>query len=810
MPIDSQLPPHPRAQVQPAAPASALGPVRGALATALGEVLSCLPVLMLAWLCLRVAETWHAAGGEIKVAILFGPALANDMLSLLRYGFLFVLGAPLLAAIPARRWRVGALGVLWSVLLAAHAGLLQYHWVAGAPLGADLLGHSRAELGSKPGGGWRVDAPLALALAFALAVLWAGLNACARAWWPRASARPTLAAGAASLLAFAFLPDHFAPPAAQTDASVDYLLNKTAYFADRNLAHFGGAAGAAGAAAIAHGKGELPWAGEDPRYPFLHPERTPDTLGPLLERRSGTAPNLVFIIVKGLGRNFSGPGARLGSFTPFLDELAGRSLYFENFLSGQGRSFGVLSTVFGSLPFGEQGLAALGDKMPRHASLLSVLKSQGYRLKFYSGSNLEFDHEGSYLRQEGVDHFVSERDYGAAAQRSNEWGYADGDLVEMALRPESRERDARKPSVAIIQTTSMRDPFSFPERPRYLEKVGQRLAELGIAAHANPGYAAQREIFASILYTDDALRRYFEGASKLPGYDNTIFIITGDHRLRELPMNTRIERYHVPLIVYSPLLKKPRAVKAVSSQFDIAPALLAYLSHNYGIDSPPDVTWLGTGLDTEPAFRNLHVVPLKQTKAELSDFVSGSVYLAQGRLYALADGMLTDHAPDGEALATARTQFQGFLQANGVAAHAPALAPPASLGKLAPYRAEGRSLRSVALAAEGGGVGVSGIRRVSAQGPDGEALIEATLSNQSASPSRAFVPLLVLSDAGGLDIGGSAGMLQTLGAGAKLKVALPARLGKLPHGTYYISVIPSHPETGRSIGIGQYHVEIRL
>jgi phosphoglycerol transferase MdoB-like AlkP superfamily enzyme len=64
-------------------------------------------------------------------------------------------------------------------------------------------------------------------------------------------------------------------------------------------------------------------------------------------------PNLVFIIVEGLGRNFSGPGARLGSFTPFLDELAGRSLYFENFLSGQGRTFGVLTTVFGSLPFGE-------------------------------------------------------------------------------------------------------------------------------------------------------------------------------------------------------------------------------------------------------------------------------------------------------------------------------------------------------------------------------------------------------------------------------------------------------------------------
>jgi hypothetical protein len=273
-------------------------------------------------------------------------------------------------------------------------------------------------------------------------------------------------------------------------------------------------------------------------------------------------------------------------------------------------------------------------------------------------------------------------------------------------------------------------------------------------------------------------------------------------------MDTRIERYHVPLIVYSPLLKQPRAVKAVSSQFDIAPSLLAFLANRHGLRSPSAVTWLGTGLDTEAAFRNLHVIPLKQTKTELSDFVSGTVYLAQGRLYALADGMQTDRAADDKALATARAQFQSFLLANGVAARAPALAPPASLDQLAPYRAEARILRSVALAAEGMGVGVSGVHAL--RKPKGEAVVEATLHNQSTSASRPFVPLLVISDAGGLEVGESAGTLQTLDPGASLKVALPARLGTLPHGTYYVSVIPSHPETGKSIGIGQYRVAMRL
>jgi len=78
-------------------------------------------------------------------------------------------------------------------------------------------------------------------------------------------------------------------------------------------------------------------------------------------------------------------------------------------------------------------------------------------------------------------------------------------------------------------------------------------------------------------------------------------MITGDRRLPELLVDTRIERYQVPLIVYSPLLKQPRAIKAAPSQFDIAPSLLAFLGHGYGLRAPDEVTWIGTGLDTEPA-----------------------------------------------------------------------------------------------------------------------------------------------------------------------------------------------------------------
>jgi phosphoglycerol transferase MdoB-like AlkP superfamily enzyme len=766
--------------------------VKGALATALET----LPALLAGWLVLRIAETIHAGAGGIKVSVLFGPALANDLLALARYAFVFLLGAVPLALLPRRRWRVVALGIVWGALLAAQAGLLQYHWAAGVPLGADLFGYSRAEIATTVGVRAQPGVGLVVAYVLALAALAGVLVASSRPWWPRARARAALVAALLSIIAYKVLPDHFAPATADTEAGVDYLRNKMAYFTDRSVAHV---AGERDAATHEQAQG-LPWTGKDPRYPFARAEQTPDTLGPLFNTKPGTPPNIVFIIVEGLGRSFSGPGARFGSFTPFLDELAGRSLYFENFLAGQGRTFGVLPTVFGSLPFGDNGMSALGERMPRHASLLSILKDQGYHLNYASGSNLEFDNQGLFLRREGVDSFVSEADYKPPYQRSNYWGYDDRALMEVAI---ARQRDdARQPSVRIIQTTSTHDPFTFPDKPKYLQKVGERLAALGIAEGANPAYTSQREVFASVLFADDALRLYFEQATRLPGYDNTIFVVTGDHRLPELPMDTRIERYHVPLIVFSPMLKAPRSIKAVSSQFDIAPSLLAFLGHGYGLRTPDQVTWLGTGLDTEPTFRNLHVIPLKQTKTELSDFVSGSVYLAQGRLFALADGMRLDRATDEGALARARAQFDAFLAANRKVGSAAALEPaPAAL---APWREDGRKLRSVDLASEAGQVAVSSLRR----GADGS--VEATIVNQGATASSPFVPLLVISDAGGLELGETAGEIQTLAPGAAVQVALKAKLGRLPHGKYFVSMIPSHPETGRSIGIGQYHVEMSL
>ncbi len=359
--------------------------------------------LILGLLALRVPEyrqalaagdPWLAAGGQM---------LANDALAVL-HGWLWwcLLAWPCLAIRSVRgQWL--ALGALGSLVLLVQAALVHYFQVAGVPLGADLLAYSLDELRTTVQASqapWPLDVLVALGLG--LLSLWVLVW---RLGWRReqpltaeplsdqvggrvtqvGTLRPRLALGllGLSLLSAAALPVQWTPDQASAPPAQAALnQNKLAVFAGDVLAKTWQQATVPPTSALV--------AGGDPAYPFARPESTPDTLGPHLALKDAEPPHLMVLVVEGLGRSFSGPQARLGSFTPFLDELAARSIYWENFLATQGRTFAVLPSVVGSLPFGPHGSRPL-----THDSLLSVLKTQGYALRYFMGSNLAFDQQGA-------------------------------------------------------------------------------------------------------------------------------------------------------------------------------------------------------------------------------------------------------------------------------------------------------------------------------------------------------------------------------------------------------------------------------
>jgi uncharacterized sulfatase len=804
---------------EPAMPTGDLEPfpaVPGGLGGAAARFLDCLPALVLALLCLRTAELIAGVQtdpGLAQAALTAATAVGLDLVSLARYlPGLFLCSLPFFL-IRSRRGSFYAIGLAWSLLVLVQAALVQYFLTARVPLGSDLFAYSWRDIQTTVAGGASLDAALAIGLALGLISLWSVLARQSRRVRPTCSPRAAAVVLGLGLLALVAAPKRLGDAASDSEDTRNLTFTKAAYFFDDSLAYLLPAPPSAppGPVALA-AQPPVDTAGSgfrylDPQHPFLHSEQTPDALGSYFRIHPGKPPNLVFLIVEGLGRSFSGPDASLGSFTPQLDRLASESLYWENFLAVQGRTFAVLSSIFASLPFGDNGFAMLGERMPTHASLQSVLKRQGYHLKFYCGTDLDFDNERIFLRRQGTDVLVGKNDFGLPYLRANDWGYADDALLTLVLAAEIK--GDRQPFVSVIQTMTMHTPYTFPGQPQFDARFEQRLDQLGVAQDRKDVYRAYRNIYSSILYTDDALGRFFEEAKKIPAYQNTVFILTGDHRLPEIPMATRIDRYHVPLIIFSPLLKAPARFKSVSSHFDLTPSLLAFLSHNYGVKTPSAVTWLGSGLDMEPSFRNIHAFPLKQTKTNLVDYVSGTWFLNQDTLYAMSDGMDIEPADDVVALAQVQAQFAAFRAANDQFARSLTLVPKEADGHLAAYRDEDRAMVPMRMASN---AAMLAVREVSApsDAQAGHLTIEVVFANTGRTATDTFVPLVVLLTEDGREVTESYGSPQRLAAGETISLQLSVKSLGVSRGRYFLSVLPSNPETGKNMGVGRYRIPIRF
>ncbi|MGH8053810.1 MAG: LTA synthase family protein [Stenotrophomonas sp.] len=773
-------------------------------ASAWSRFSSAFPALLLAQ-CVLVAgavlngvagATWD---GNQKWAIA-GVAAVQAVLVLLRaVPILLLLSLPLLAL--KRTWlRGAAVALLWSLFIAVQALLDQYFQVAHVPLGADVFGYSIAEIRTTLADGAALNSRSLLALFLPLLVLWAGLW-----WWARRDARGSSVWTTVLLLAGLLLWLAPLPAGAGTlkdDAARELACNKLAWFS-ADVRRWSGDDATAAPLAAAAGSADEP--ALDPKFPFLHPEQTPDALGPNFSPTSdGRPPNVVVIVVEGLGRSFSGPQAGLGSFTPFLDDLAARSLYFDSFLANQGRTFGVLPTLFGSAPFADEGFTALGEHMPAHPGLFNVLGKQGYHTAFYNGTDTAFDNERGYLQLQQVQQIVDMTNFGAGYQRNpfSAWGYPDKELVSRVLADSNQ---LKTPFALAIQTISMHTSYQFPGQDAYRTRFEQRMTELRIPDTQLAAYRANADIYSTILYTDDQLRRYFESVAKTPWYANTIFVVTGDHRLPEIPMGEHVDRYHVPLIIFSPLLKQPKRIAAVSSQLDVTPSLMALLSNTYGLQRPERTPWLGSGLDMHPGFRNIHALPLKQTKTSAPEYLADQWWLRDGKLYALQEGMHLAPADDAAVQAWVTQRLQRYTQANAIFLQQGALTPDGGEPKLVAYQASAQPAPVAVAAPTAHGLTMESAQVMAAA--DGVQLT-AVFNNGDATPSSVFVPLAVMASEDGRELQEVYGGAVQLPANGRQQVQLQLRQPQDCNGRCYVSIFPSDPNTGKAVGQGRYRLPL--
>lgn len=400
-------------------------------------------------------------------------------------------------------------------------------------------------------------------------------------------------------------------------------------------------------------------------YPLMKPfKETNDVLAPFFEIKE-EKPNIVFIIVEGLGSEFIGKNSYRG-FTPFIDSMISKSLYWENFVSNSGRTFGVVPSILGSLPFGEKGFLEQ-NPTPSHLSLVSILKANEYKTSYFSGDESTFDRKINFLEYNEIDQVIDVHKFGTGYVKTKEndggfsWGYPDAEIFKKAINDLD---GGKKPRLDVIMTLSNHEPFDFPSKNSYLTKVDSILNSNRIFGVNKDEIRASKDVYASLLYTDNSIKKYMQEYAKKPEYKNTIFIITGDHRLIPIEQKDKLCRFHVPLLIYSPMLKKSEKFKSISSHWDVTPSLVSFLMNNYKFNKLQKTAWMSEGLDTVRRFRNIHKIPLMRYKGSVNDYIYKNYMYSDGELYKINEDFGIYKVNESELLKTVTDSLNEFKRLN--------------------------------------------------------------------------------------------------------------------------------------------------
>lgn len=340
----------------------------------------------------------------------------------------------------------------------------------------------------------------------------------------------------------------------------------------------------------------------DIHYPLeRESSSTTDVLSPFF-KQSNIKPNIVFIVVESLGREWSGKTDLGVSYTPFIDSLAQHSLYWSNCLSTTKRSFGAVPTITGSLPHGPRGFQ-LGN-MPTHNTMLSILKNDGYQTNAFYASDFSFDAIRELLSEQQIDYMSVDLQQECFSRKGSTWGtywgYHDEFMLSRSL--EILSEQPKEPYCNLYITISSHDEIN--ERNAQMDAMLQKTHNIisQLPKEEQASQLSHDKKIATMVYTDYALQQFFAQYAQRPEFEHTIFVISGDHSA-EIDVKNRLGMYHVPLIIYSPLLQRTGYFTSLITHADIAPSLLSLLQNKYNVQSPEMVSWVSDGLDTSRNFK---------------------------------------------------------------------------------------------------------------------------------------------------------------------------------------------------------------
>lgn len=284
---------------------------------------------------------------------------------------------------------------------------------------------------------------------------------------------------------------------------------------------------------------------------------------------NATKQNVVVIILESFGREYMGYQNPYKGYTPFLDSLSKSGVFMNNCFANGRESIIAVPAITSAIPqLIDEPFITSSYQSNKFIGLGSFVKQNGYVSSFFHGArNGSMGFEG-FSQLAGFDKYFGLNEYPKDLIDNDfdkNWGIFDEPYLQYFANELSKET---KPFVSCIFTLSSHHPYPIPTQ--YKGKFPKGNAQ----------------IHESIGYTDFALKRFFETASKQAWFKNTLFVITADHT----QMNTESSyasptgAYRVPFLFYHAdnqmlsLVKSKVNTLKICQHTDILPTILDFLS----------------------------------------------------------------------------------------------------------------------------------------------------------------------------------------------------------------------------------------
>ena len=303
-------------------------------------------------------------------------------------------------------------------------------------------------------------------------------------------------------------------------------------------------------------------------YSPVHPH-------PVVDERSNAGKNVVILIVESMGKEYIGSfnrdldGGRYKGYMPFIDSLVAKSLTFKYSFANGRISMDAMPSILSGLPMMVEPFFLTPASLNDVQGLPAMLTGEGYSSAFFHGAHnismgfSAYAHSIGYQRYYGLDEYCQSPKYGGMDDFDGKWAIWDEPFLQFTL---DNIGEMKQPFLATVFTASSHHPYKLPEQYR------DSLRDEG-----------GQPIHKCVRYTDLALRRFFERASREPWYNNTVFVLVADHTNKTTHdiYKTDLGLYSIPIIFFTPdgSLSPLYDTSTIAQQTDITPTVLHLLGY---------------------------------------------------------------------------------------------------------------------------------------------------------------------------------------------------------------------------------------